>query len=257
MARAVHSAMPAVGQTAPDVTPGKASQRCSPRESHLDPDPTRQDCRACHEIHTTYTGDDWALATTDTVTLVASGEVFDGGLGNLCANCHQPRGEINEAVEGMVEVGDHWGPHHGVEAAILLGVGGVGVEGSPGAHATMAVDTCVTCHVGDDYDHTFEPSVSACARCHIDATDFDVNGLQTEIEGLIEELGGLLEAKGMLLDGEPVEGDGIFYPEADAMALWNYIFIALEDGSNGVHNPTYIKALLEASIDALQANGAN
>jgi hypothetical protein len=42
------------------------------------------------------------------------------------------------------------------------------------------------------------------------------------------------------------------YPEAEAAALWNYILIAIEDGSHGVHNPAYTKALLQASIDALK-----
>ncbi|MBK6792400.1 MAG: collagen-like protein [Anaerolineales bacterium] len=28
-----------------------------------DADPTHQDCRTCHQIHVTYTGDDWALET--------------------------------------------------------------------------------------------------------------------------------------------------------------------------------------------------
>jgi len=215
--------------------------------------PTRQTCRTCHEIHTTYTDSDWALTTTDAVTLIALGETFDGGDGNLCANCHQPRRAMDEAVDGMVEVGDHWGPHHGVEAAVLLGVGGTGVDGSPGAHATMVADTCVSCHVGEGKNHTFAPAVTACTGCHADAEDFDINGTQTEVEELLAELEGLLEAKGMLLDGEPVEGDGVYYAEADAKALWNYILIALEDGSDGVHNPTYVKALLEASIEWLQA----
>jgi hypothetical protein len=72
--------------------------------------PTRQTCRTCHEIHTTYTDADWALATTDAVALIASGETFDGGEGNLCATCHQARRQIGEAVDGMVEIGSHWGP---------------------------------------------------------------------------------------------------------------------------------------------------
>jgi len=36
-----------------------------------DPNPTRQDCRACHQIHTTFTNDDFALETTDPVDLFA------------------------------------------------------------------------------------------------------------------------------------------------------------------------------------------
>jgi len=57
-----------------------------------DPNPTRQDCRTCHQIHMSYTGADWALTTTDPVDLYAfEGTTYDGGAGNLCVNCHQPR----------------------------------------------------------------------------------------------------------------------------------------------------------------------
>jgi hypothetical protein len=212
--------------------------------------PTRVTCRTCHEIHTTYTGADWTLATSDAVTLIASGETFDGGAGNLCATCHQSRSEMNEAVDGLVEVSEHWGPHHGVESVFLLGLGGAGgIEGSPGAHSTMVADTCVSCHLGESSSHSFEPSVAACTGCHMDAEDFDIGGLQTEIEELGEQVLALLEAKGMYHDGHAVEGS---YPEAEAAAMWNYIYVIEEDGSLGVHNPAFAKALLEAALDALQ-----
>jgi hypothetical protein len=41
-------------------------------------------------------------------------------------------------------------------------------------------------------------------------------------------------------------------PEAEATALWNYIYIAHEDKSLGVHNPDYTLDLLEASLAALE-----
>jgi hypothetical protein len=86
--------------------------------------------------------------------------------------------------------------------------------------------------------------------CHLDAEDFDINGVQTEVEALIAQVGELLVAKGLLdEEGHPVVGD---YPAAEASALWNYIFIVFEDGSLGVHNPGYTKALLEAALVALQ-----
>ena len=65
----------------------------------------------------------------------------------------------------------------------------------------------------------------------------------------IVELHDLLEAKGLYHDGHPVVG---VYPAAEAEALWNYIFIAVEDGSLGTHNAPYTNALLDASIAALQ-----
>jgi hypothetical protein len=233
------SAMIAAGQNPSEVEAG-------------DPNPTRQDCRACHEIHTSYTSEDWALTTTDPVDLYAfEGVTYDGGEGNLCANCHQPRRVIAETdADGNVEVtSTHWGPHHGPQSAMLLGLAGAGAEGSPSAHATMVEDTCVACHVGENDSHTFEPDVAACQGCHADAENFDINGTQTEVQESLDELEEALIAKGLLdEEGHPAV---MVMPEADAWALWNWIYIAHEDKSVGVHNPTYTRALLEASLALL------
>ncbi|OGO16814.1 MAG: hypothetical protein A2Z14_07105 [Chloroflexi bacterium RBG_16_48_8] len=213
--------------------------------------PSRTNCRTCHQVHTTYTSADFALATTDPVELQVSGVTYDVGASNLCANCHQPRKAFPEAVDGQVEVDStHWGPHRGVETAMLLGLGGAIVEGNSSAHSQMVEDGCVSCHMGSSYNHAMEPSVAACTACHADAENFDINGTQTEVEELTAEVAELLVAKGLLdEEGEPVVGT---YPEAEAGALWNYIFVVFEDGSNGVHNATYAKALLEQALEALQ-----
>jgi hypothetical protein len=217
-----------------------------------DPNPTRQDCRTCHQIHTTYTSEDFALETTDPVAFYALPDVtFDGGKGNLCANCHQPRAAFPEAVDGNIEVTSaRFGPHYGQESMLLLGVGGAGeVEGGPAAHYQVVEETCVSCHLGN---HTFEPVIAACQSCHTDAENFDINGVQTRVEELFAELEAALLAKGMIA-GTPEEGylavPGT-YPEAEAAALWNYR-VLFEDRSRGVHNPEYTIALLEASIEAL------
>lgn len=216
-----------------------------------DPNASRIDCRACHQIHTTYTGDDFALETTAAVTLEASGATYDGGMGNLCANCHQPRTAFPAATDGKVSVAStHWGAHHGPVSAMILGVGGGVVEGKPSAHASKVKDTCVTCHMGGEaVVHTFTPNVTACQDCHVDAKNFDINGVQTEIKGKLEEVKAALQAKGLLdKDGVIVVGD---YPEAQAAALWNYLFVE-EDKSMGVHNSAYANALLDAALEALK-----
>jgi len=217
-----------------------------------DPNPTRQSCRACHQIHTSYTAADWALETVDPVNLFAfEDKTFDGGKGNLCANCHQPRRVIAapDADGNIAVTSTHWGPHHGPQSAMLLGTGGAGdVAGVPSFHYRLATDTCVTCHVGANFSHTFEAVESSCLECHEEG--FDVDAVQAEIEAMIAEVGNLLKAKGLLdEEGHPVVG---IYPAAQAEALWNYIFIAIEDGSLGVHNTPYTKALLNASVAALQ-----
>ena len=217
-----------------------------------DPNPTHQDCRTCHQIHTTFTGEDWALETDAAVTLFAYGEdvVYDGGKGNLCGTCHQPRRAFAVGDDGMVNVNStHWGPHHGPQTAMLLGIAGAGeVEGKAAAHYSMVEDTCVSCHVGENDDHSFEPNIAACQECHADIEDFDFSGLQTEVDAMAEELHELLEAADMYHDGHPVVG---LYEPNKAAALWNYILITAEDSSHGVHNPSYTKALLEWSIAAM------
>ena len=153
---------------------------------------------------------------------------------------------IPAATDGMIEVDStHWGPHHGPQSATLLGIVGAGVQGSPSPHYKNVPDTCVTCHLGSTADHTFMPNVTTCQTCHTDAKNFDVDGVQTDVKGMLDDLQKALTAKGLLDDqGEPVVGS---YPEKQADALWNWLFLS-QDGSMGVHNPPYVKALLQASL---------
>jgi hypothetical protein len=214
--------------------------------------PTRPDCRTCHQIHTSYTIDDFALETTAPVPLYAiQGVTYDGGKGNLCANCHQARTVVPAAVDGMIKVDStHWGPHHGPMSGMLLGVGGAGaVTGTPSAHYKTVPDTCVTCHMGGDAaNHTFNPNVATCTTCHADAKNFDMNGIQTEVDGKLADLKIALTKAGLLdKDGGIVVGT---YPEAQANALWNYLYVGQEDKSHGVHNADYAIALLDASLAA-------
>jgi len=214
-------------------------------------DVTRQDCRACHQVHTGYTEADWALETTAPVNLYAFGELmFDGGKGNLCANCHQPRRQIAAADpnDNIRVTSTHWGPHHGPQSAMLLGTGGAGdVAGVPSFHYRLVRDTCVACHIGPDMVHTFEAVSSVCDECHTPEDDLDI--AMASVQAKITVLHDMLEAKGLYHDGHPVVGT---YPAAEASALWNYILIEIEDGSSGAHNSPYTNALLDASIAALQ-----
>jgi hypothetical protein len=236
---ATFSAMVAAGQNFTEVETGDAN-------------PTHQDCRTCHQIHTTYTSEDWALETNEPVTQVVSGLTFDGGAGNLCANCHQARRYIDDfastTTTGSFDVPVRFNPHLSVQGDILLGSGGAGVEGQPGAHYNMVENTCVGCHMGEGDNHLMEPQLATCQGCHADAESYDVNGMQTAVDARMAELATALQAAGLLDEtGTPVEGT---YEEAQAIALWNYGTI-LEDASRGVHNPNYVNALLDAAFEAL------
>lgn len=209
--------------------------------------PSPPNCRTCHQIHENYTQADWALTATAPVNFFIGG-TYDAGTGNLCANCHQPRRTGPTAGSGDVVVdSNRWGPHHGVQATSFLGVGGYGVEGSPSVHYQAIEDGCTTCHLVEGR-HEMTSSVASCQPCHSGIEDFDYNGVQTDVTTMIAKLKGLLETKGLLLNDQPVPGT---YPDAQAGAIWNYLAVT-EDGSFGVHNPPYLQALLQESIDALK-----
>jgi hypothetical protein len=224
----------------------------TPDKSLADANPTQQDCRTCHKIHTTYAKTDFELTSVAAVSMYATGTTFDGGAGNLCANCHQARRVLPAvAADGTVAVNSRFGPHHGPQSDMLLGVGGAGdVTGSPSPHYTTVKDTCVGCHmggVGPDANHTFTPQVAACVACHADATDFNMNGAQTELDAKLATLKADLVKAGLLKeDGSIVAAN---YPEAQAIALWNYQYIVVEDKSNGAHNMPYAEALVDAALE--------
>jgi len=120
-------------------------------------------------------------------------------------------------------------------------------------------NTCVTCHMGEERNHTYLPDVERCQACHADAENFDINGVQTEVTAMLEEVEALLiksgimaadytDAAGVLQHGRSVPG---VYPEAVAEAMWNYKLVVY-DQSMGVHNSTYTKALLESALEALK-----
>ncbi len=212
-------------------------------------DPVKTDCFTCHDIHQTYTTDDWALTTTDPVPLYAfEGVTFDMGNGNLCAACHQPRRALPAATDGLITIDStHWGPHHGPQSAVLIGVGG-STTGSPSAHYDLVADGCPACHMGETSNHTMAASTDACQGCHSGLDTFDYNGVQTKIQGLFDQLGAALQAAGALDENLTlVPAD---YPEAVAAAAWDYEMIH-DDGSWGVHNPDYFETLLTNDLAAL------
>ena len=222
--------------------------------------PSPVDCRTCHQIHVTYTDADWALVDVPAPQLLmVEGETFDRGDGNLCATCHRARRgadyyDVGVGTEFTV-TSSHMGPHHGAEPEMLMGVGAVGISDSVSVHYTLVEDGCPTCHIGPSDSHTFEPTLEGCQSCHADLDTFDRNGVQTDIEALYHELGELVEAAGLVhLDEE----DGMYHPVQDAVgtvaegeAMWNLLFVQ-EDGSMGIHNPSYTENMLEYALGLLE-----
>ncbi|MBN1292241.1 MAG: hypothetical protein JXB48_10410 [Candidatus Latescibacteria bacterium] len=218
--------------------------------------PTPQNCRTCHNIHTNFTQDDFMLSTTLPVELTGimyNGDVVDFGAGNLCANCHQSRPR-----DGLVLGGDdvkidsaHWGPHHGTQSNILAGSGGFELAGPveylDSGHTKGVADGCVACHLSS---HSLVPNVKSCEACHPGIKDFDYEGVQSEVTALLDELEDILIEAGLLSEkGDLGTVSGVTVSSTKAGALLNYLMVA-EDGSHGVHNANYTKALLKNSIAA-------
>ncbi len=251
------------------VATGAQPGAALPEDIH---NPSPPNCRTCHQIHETYTEADFALRTTAPVTLLASGETFDRGAGNLCAACHQPRRLGPEEGGGDYEItSTHWGPHHGPQSAVLLGISAYGVPDTTSIHYTLVEEGCPVCHVANG-DHTFAPSTAGCQDCHAELDTLDRNGVQTEIKALLDELEGLLLDAGLLELSVDEEGEWVeltptlgitgyehtgvhpnpgIYSEEQAGAAWNYMIVA-EDNSLGVHNPSWVKAILVKSIELMQ-----
>jgi hypothetical protein len=211
--------------------------------------PTPIKCRTCHQIHTTHTEADWALRVSEPVTLMVSGTTYDRGAGNLCASCHQPRTAPPSMGAGQVQITSAgWGPHR-TQAATLLGIGAYAPAGNPGIHHMAVQNGCVTCHMGGERVHTKTAQLAGCRTCHEGLNSFDRNGIQTEVKALQAELRQLLLANGIMRsNGQATVGS---YPEEVAGAFWNYQYVYY-DRSSGVHNPQYVKGLLQASIAALE-----
>lgn len=223
-------------------------------------DPAPIDCATCHTVHPGTFG----IRLTDPVAANFGEYTFDlGDNSNLCANCHQARtAEPNTASPGETFniTSTHYGPHHGPQANVWSGYGFAEIEGSTAYPASNlhanAGATCVTCHMGDYADgaggHSWIPTVDSCNNCHA-TSDFNYGGVQTEIEDLLVEVRDQLVTLGVV---EYVEADDAYepitgsHPMIQAQAYYNWIGLE-EDRSLGVHNPRYVKALLENTLEAI------
>jgi len=235
--------------------------------------PSPWECATCHGLHKTFEVGDYALRF-NAAPVVSNQDAtlsFDfKNNSNLCVNCHQARtAEPNKAKPGATfAVTARIGPHHGPQANIVTGVGFAEIAGTvaypkPGS-STHFVGACTGCHMSTftagQGGHSLIPSLAACNTCH-NATEknFDHNGVQTEIAADLVILRDLLVAKGILsatpsttvpivITYAPVVGT---FPMVQAQAAFNY-FGLMDDKSIGVHNPPYVRALLQNSIAAVK-----
>lgn len=188
--------------------------------------PSSITCRTCHQIHTDLDEGDFALTTTDPVTIrLTSASVnfavdqdadiedvfpFADSLfgGNVCANCHQarvadPMPSATAASDATYEItSSHFGIHYGTQANVVSGeadpiefTGALNVAMGMNAHGEDA--GCTGCHMAfpDDENggHTFSVwegdryKKNVCAECHQSAT-----GQTFDVNGIQTTVTGLL-----------------------------------------------------------------
>jgi len=235
--------------------------------------PSAWECSTCHGLHKTFEAGDYALRF-DAKPVVSNQDAtysFDfKNNSNLCVNCHQARtAEPNKAKPGTTfAVSTRIGPHHGPQGNIVAGVGFAEIPGTvaypaPGS-STHVVGACTGCHMApftkNQGGHSLIPSLAACNTCHkATDTNYDHNGVQTEIAADLVQLRDLLVAKGLVkatpdaIDPTIITYSAISktFPMVQAQAAYNY-FGLMDDRSEGVHNPPYVRALLLNSIAALK-----
>lgn len=235
--------------------------------------PSNIGCFTCHAPHS---NGNFGLRITTPQPLL-NGVSFDLGEGNGCVVCHQARRNVAVYITASNSINSRYGPHHGPQGDMLLGTNGYEYAGytygDTPYHREMNEDGCVNCHmrtVGLNMGgHTFNVTavneetlaetfnVNACKGCHTDiGSDFDFNGVQSEVDALGLQLRGLLVTANLMV--ESPAGSGIFVPKTNtgvtagnAGAIWNYMYVMVEDKSHGVHNPDYARDLLQSAINYL------
>lgn len=259
--------------------------------------PSAWKCGTCHGVHETFESTDYALRLTDPVVAVANPSItMDlGGSNNLCANCHQTRrarpvDEDQYSRGKLIEVGgnglyrvtsSHYGPHHGPQSALVLGIGFAEIPGSVtypevGSSFHLEQASCLGCHMAvfsnGQGGHSWTPNQDACNTCHgVDEDNFNYGGTQSNTHAQLDELRDKLVELGIVEyheEGEwiwdPETGEHIevdiegeyhvvpgLYPLIQVEAFFNWIGLD-EDRSLGVHNPKYANALLTNTLEALE-----
>lgn len=224
-------------------------------------------CKTCHGVHETFEATDYALRLSNPVAFIIDANLKpDFGNSNICMNCHQNRSkEPNQATPGSTfNVTIRLGPHHGPQGNIMYGNGFAEIPGTytyptAGSNVHLTANArCVGCHMSPYGNakggHTWKPGVDGCNSCHAGddlTSNFNYKNVQTEVQGLLTQLKGLLVTAGVI-DANNVPIPNSTCPMILAQAGFNYIGI-LEDRSLGVHNPGYVEALLNNTIDAVEA----
>lgn len=217
---------------------------------------------------------DWMRSKHTFTTCVSCHPPHEPGFGrqlrkpvlDLCGECHTATGiGVRPIIAGTTVY------HPQIEA--LKGVGGLGVAAKPSLHYKFKV-TCADCHMprtaenalpGDITSHLFKVVMpgkaelgqpNSCTTCHVDmsaAMQKIIDTRQAEIKAALEALKARLDkiraAHPKWDVWAPIKTDE---QKAYELAYTNYTF-AVNDGSYGIHNYPYIKALIKVANKSLDA----
>jgi hypothetical protein len=210
---------------------------------------------------------------------------FGAMAGNLCARCHQARRLSPVPVLDGADVeitSSRYGVHHGPQAQVVGGTGAFEftgsktISGGPNSHGNVSFNEgmCATCHMGEAFGeqaggHTWKmtyeyhghevDNVAGCNTCHSDFEDFTEFGdTPATVLALLIELEQMLVDAGIkvaMSEDYTIHGISPYavkgtYGANLAAAFTNWQLFA-EDRSLGLHNPPYVKAVLQNSIEAI------
>jgi hypothetical protein len=213
---------------------------------------------------------------------------YQNAVGITCIACHytnEPRekgaklraGNVESACTGCHDIlvqNDEKGFSSCPQGSILKGKGGMAFadEIFPSGQHSRIEKNCVGCHMAGSPKgvtqrvggHTFrvitknqkDPVINSkgCLGCHETMSLELVRRSQDKIKQQLKELANLLprrEVKSPKPWEEPKFPQDPSLSKIESLASYNY-YTVWKDGTFGVHNPVYIKKLLEASIQALK-----
>ncbi len=248
-------------------------------------------CQACHKIHEKFTyDDDFALRVTGPIKLRHTGAEFDFKNGNTCARCHQARTyaeitteEYTPSKASPTSTYSRFGPHYGTPANVFAMKGLYQIPGSlpypaTNIHANLSKG-CVSCHMGSNPTnpavggHSFKMTtaqmlkdstgfyIAGCDGCHTNAK-VKAATIQNDVKAKIAEMRTLLIQKGMIDTSQAITADGYQplgeyfvggkkYTKIQAQIVLNYMYI-MKDRSLGVHNPSFVRAIITNSLEELK-----
>ena len=224
-------------------------------------------CVACHDPHDA--SNNKQLRNLSDVSVLYDTDqpktFSDYGASQLCVQCHHARRDVDNVLNQIENGSAHFGPHSSPQMDMFLGSGSYEIDGlnyddNRGVEHSMRTlnkSPCVVCHMElveshgrDHYVHKLEVKPENCQQCHDGATDFDIGGVQTEVADL---MGQLINEIGVAPESL---GDTTVTTLEQRMAGYAYVFVAA-DGSYGVHNSNYSRALLTNAISFMQAVNAS